>query len=748
MAGDVVLGGVVELSGEQAVVLKFNKIHKTASEVEQDFAQVDKSSKKASRGLKRLKGAAKGLGGIFKRAGRAARGLAGSLLKIGSITGGVGLAGIAGLGISGIKQFGQFELDIARIGTLLPRSTDAMAKFGGAVRDMSMAFGQSTAQTADSFFNALSAGVSAADLEAFQQVIGEAAVGGFTEQATAVSGLKKVMDSYGIATSRVREVADAFFVTNKRGVTTFDELSRSIGRAAPMAKAVGLSYKELLSAVASTTKVLKTNEAVSGLKALFAGIVKPSKEALETISELYDTDRPEEFFSVNQVKQKGFIGFLKEMKKRTGGSAELMAKLFGSIEAFNVAMQLTSATGSKDMIDTLEEMETQAGQTKDAFDTVSETTGHKLKQAAVGLADLKLSVGQGLVEGFGLAQIKNIPQFFKDQSAGVAEGAASFAKSFMRTLDPAFEIGKIDFAGIGRDMGEMAGTIAKGIGSMVTGIGDLVSALGGLRGAVETINGLFGGDSPAERAAKREGAPLVQKADIISGVARGAGPIQGGLVAGVTGLAVGETAIGNLIRSSLKKEAGALAKLRAFGSKTGLGFDEVKARGVLRADLPPELAALLNEVDARVATARTNAEATVRAQAEAAGAAARELKIQEQSKRLADALVGTFTDLHTEAGKLVDKLSDKLSLTVNLNQKSETKIDGKKKPPRRNKSSHRFERGKGDATLPTTFEQQFLVFDEDGRIASIPDQFVLIPQEPTAGEQGLRSGGSPFNVPS
>lgn len=743
MAGDVVLGGVVELDGEQAVVVKFNKIHKTAGQVQDDFAKVDKSSKKAGSGLKRLKSAAKGLGGVLRRAGRAARGLAGGLLKIGGITGGVGLAGAVGLGISGIKQFGQFELDIARIGTLLPRSTDAMKEFGGSIREMSVAFGQSSTLTADSFFNSLSAGVPVGDLKAFQQVIGEAAVGGFTSQATAVSGLKKVMDSYGLSTGKAREVADAFFVTNKRGVTTFEELAMTIGRAAPTARAVGLSYKELLSAVASTTKVLNTKESISGLKALFANIVRPSQDALDTIAVLYDTKKPEEFFNVHQVKKKGFIGFLREMKEKTGGSAALMAKLFGSIEAFNVAMHLASDTGSNDMVAALAEMEGQAGQTKDAFDRVAETTGFKFKQIAVGLSGLKLSVGEGLSKGFGLSEISDIPAFFKEQSAGVAEGASAFAKSFMQTLDPAFSLGKIDFKGIGRDMGEFIGQIAKGIGAMISGIGDLVSAIGGLRGAIEIVNGLLGGDSPAARAAKREGAPLVSGDAVIGEVARDANMRRFGN--GVSTRSEAENRA--LLNAYRGLEGKALTQNRAALASTGIGVSDNVLRGQFRADLPDDIKWMLDQVDQRITVARDNAEATVRAQQQAGIEADRELKIQEQSRKIAEALVGTFTDLHTEAGKLVDKLGEKMSMTVNLDQKIENSVNAKKKKKSRSKSSHRFERGKGDATLPTTFEQQFLVFDEDGQIASVPDQFVLIPEEPTAGEQGLRSQGSPFNVP-
>lgn len=724
---DVVLGGVVELSGEATVSIKFAKVHKAAKKAKEGFNAADKASGKLGRGLKALARVAarivRPLTKVFSIAKRI------GALSLGGIVGGA-----AAVGVLGIRDFGQFSLDIARIGTLLPPATNAMQQFGGAVRDAALNFGTTTTKSAEAFFDALSAGIEPGRLKEFNQIIGEASVGGFTTQATAIKGVTSIMDSYGLSVDQAREVSDAFFVANEKGKTTFEKLAGSVGKAAPMARAVGLSFKEFMSAVATGTKTLETSETVSGLKALFTNIIKPSEDAKKLISKLYDTKEPEKFFSVNALQGKGFINFLKEMKEKTGGDVTALNTLFGSAEALGTVLGLTSETGVKSFNEGLAKMEEQSGQTKDAFTRVSDTVGFKMKQVGAGLRDLRLSVGEGLVEGFGLAEVKDIPGFFKEQSAGVAEGASAFAKAFLTTLDPAFSLGKIDFKGIGKSMGVMAGTIAKGIGKLVSGIGGLVEGLGGLRASIELVNQILGAESPVERANARL---RKQKGAFRTGFLQQPEKTRKGFFKGLQGL--DRVGLGIVLRKR-QEQLNISKDLQKRGIAGAQELDPTQGVGkaAFEAKLSDRARVVLSAFDLTMNTARKGAERQLRVlqrNINATAQATSDVKIDAtKAAKLLEDLTARATDARKELAIISKNFRKNLSFQINLKQNLVTNINGKKKKGRSGTRRARFERGTGDATLPTTFESMFLVFDDDGNLLDVPDEFIVIPDAPDSGE--------------
>ncbi len=692
MGTKVELGGIVEIEGDRVVVTKLGKIHKAGGQAAEGFEKAKKGGTKLAKVFKSLKRAGKGVAKVFKGIGRAAKKIA----KIGGIAGALGV-GTAALGIS---AFGDFQLDMARVGTLLDGNTSAMDKFGTSVERASVRFGVDAKDAAGGFFDALSAGVTESELPAFMETIGQATVGGFTSQATAVKGVKKLIDSYGLSIKEAANVSDDLFVANKLGVTTFEELANTVGRAAPLAREVGLDYQELLASITSTTKVLKTSEAVSGIKAVMAGIVKPTQEALDVVSELYDTDRPEDFFGVSAVKAKGFLPFLQDLRKVTGGSATMMAKLFSSTEAFNVVSRLASKEGARDMNIALRTMKDTAGQTAEAHDKVAKVTGFKLKQMRQGISRWVRDIGAGLVEGLKLDEIENVPEFIDRVSKGVRAAAGGFAEGLLSAFDPAFSIGDIDWAEVGRSMGEMAGKIATGIKDMAGAISDLISNSGVLGTAFELLNSMLGGGSPIERAAKRAGAKLFDKGKLkkeerLKAINRRAFAEQG-------------------------RTFGSLKQAERLGRESQAGGSLFRQIGENDPAVAVTVALRIKkEMDEIVAKTREAKMEAVRL----ATAQDQQDKLTASAKADAEKVIGLLKDAQTEVGNLADRLLDKLAVTLNLTQEVKTNID--KKPRRPKRSSTKFERGQGDATLPTTFTQMFMFFD--GEVTAVPDEFVVRP---------------------
>ena len=142
MGNDIPLGADLELKGLNQFLTGMRKVS----------GQAEKT-----RGSLSMKGVTRRFGAMAKGAAATGRALAGLGKMVGGLTLGLG----AGMG-KALASFGEFELQIARIGTLLEPGRDAMADFGQLVNRSSVQFGQDAEVMADAVFQAISAGVDSA----------------------------------------------------------------------------------------------------------------------------------------------------------------------------------------------------------------------------------------------------------------------------------------------------------------------------------------------------------------------------------------------------------------------------------------------------------------------------------------------------------------------------------------------------------------------------------------------------------
>jgi hypothetical protein len=105
-----------------------------------------------------------------------------------------------------------------------------------------------------------------------------------------------------------------------------------------------------------------------------------------------------------------------------------LSNLFGSVEAGNAALALTSESGAAAFNSALEDMQDSAGATDEAFGRMDEGIGRKWDKLKVRIDDLKLSLGEKLAPA-----IEGILDWF-DQ---VTEGSDNFGEAMKRLGDSA-----------------------------------------------------------------------------------------------------------------------------------------------------------------------------------------------------------------------------------------------------------------------------------------------------------------------
>lgn len=333
---------------------------------------------------------------------------------------------IVGAGTAAVKYATDMETSMAKVSTIADTSQISIDDIRKSLIEMSNQSGESTDVLSEGLYDALSSGVQTKDAMEFLNVAVKDAKGGFTDTATAVDGLTSVLNGYGLQATDATEISNQMMVAQNLGKTTFGEMASVMGNVVPTANALKVKSNELFSSMAVlTANGIKTSESVTGLKATFSNIIKPSKEASDAAKALGME------FNASAIESKGFKGFLMDVKdklkemapdyvklvqrqselkasmaelekggkknsaeykamakelKSVGGEAKALetgsnstisafATMFGSVEALNTVLTLTSDQGMKLYDDSMKQMGGTTDYVQDAFDKMNNTTG-------------------------------------------------------------------------------------------------------------------------------------------------------------------------------------------------------------------------------------------------------------------------------------------------------------------------------------------------------------------------------------
>lgn len=389
-------------------------------------------------------------------------------------------APIIGAGAAAGKLAMDFEDSMAKVSTIADTTQVPIEDLKNGIMDLSSKTGQSADDLSEAMYQAMSASVETGDAVEFLDTAVKAAVGGFTDNATAVDGLTSVLNAYGMEASNVESIANQMLITQNLGKTTFGELASSIGQVTPIAASLGITTEELFSSLAATTaQGLGTSESITALKAAMSNIIKPSKEASEAAQTL-GID-----FSVSALQSKGWIGFLEEvreglknaspeyadlmtsveegtkkladmekagrkntdeykaLKKQVKASSKEMellaqandstvggfATMFGSVEGLNSVLMLTSEQGMQMYGEAMKEMQTNTTALDEAFSKMDETSGSQMKKAINDIKNAGIEIGDILLPVISniIGKIREVMQAFSGLSDSQKETIVKIA---------------------------------------------------------------------------------------------------------------------------------------------------------------------------------------------------------------------------------------------------------------------------------------------------------------------------------
>ena len=289
----------------------------------------------------------------------------------------------------GVRKAIEFERAIAEVFTLADGGVTNMGRLRDSVKALAEQFGGQLTTQARALYQAISAGAeTGAESIKVMEVANKLAIGGVTDQATAIDGLTSVLNAFGLNMEAFSDiVAQKFFTAMRKGKTTVGELSANIGVLAPTANAAGLSLDEMFAAVSAiTTGGIKTETAIISLNQALVAMLKPTKQARE------EADRLGIEFNALVLRKKGLSGFFRELMGNSKLTDESMTKLFGNVRALRAVLALSNNDGEK-FAEILQAMEENTDDADQAFEKMTATLGHQV--------DLMNAAGEAASESFG-----------------------------------------------------------------------------------------------------------------------------------------------------------------------------------------------------------------------------------------------------------------------------------------------------------------------------------------------------------
>lgn len=273
------------------------------------------------------------------------------------------------------RDFVAFDKTLGEISTQLIGATSRVEEFANASQNLALQFGTKLTDQSQAFYEILSTGITdATKATELLTVANKLAIGGNSNLKVTIDGLTSVLKAYGDKIKDVNDVSDSLFTASLAGKISIEELASGLGRVAPLAEALDVSFDELTGSVAALTLGgVSARESITSIRAVLAAVVKPSSEAADEAKRLGLE------FNASAIKSKGLLGFLDDLKTKTGGSVTSLGLLFGGVEAILPALNLVNNAG-KEFNSIMGQMSEKSGITDKAFEKMAATADFKINR--------------------------------------------------------------------------------------------------------------------------------------------------------------------------------------------------------------------------------------------------------------------------------------------------------------------------------------------------------------------------------
>lgn len=380
------------------------------------------------------------------------------------------LAAGAAMTVFAVKVAGDFDTSFRQVSTIIDASDDDLNAFKESILSYAASSTQPLAGITAALGAAIGSGVDYADSLSLISVAEKLSVATRADLQATTKVLVSTLNSYGLEIADAGKLSDIFFKIIDDGDISMDDLAASFAKVAPVAKLAGVPIEELGAAIATLTAAgIKPAESIEAVRAALANIISPSKEASDLAGELGIN------FTAAGLKAEGFSGLLQVVADKTGGNAEQIKTLFGSINGFTAAATLAGPQADN-FAKTLASMADVAGATDAAFAKMAGSLDVATGKISAAFNVMLINIGTPLLDEFG-GIAGAIAKIFEALGASVKGGALADLVAFIES----------QFGGIQAALE----TVAKNLPAALAGA-DLSGFKGGIEAVVDAFKRLFG----------------------------------------------------------------------------------------------------------------------------------------------------------------------------------------------------------------------------------------------------------------
>jgi len=312
---------------------------------------------------------------VFGKAEEQMSGLRKGINKFGAIGLAAGGAFAVGIGIKAVSAAAKFEAGMSNVATLLDTSTENMDDMGKKVREIAKRVPADMEDLTTSLYNVRSAGISASDAMGVLEKSAKLAMAGLGTTEEAVDLVTSAINAFELQGKEADDVYAQIFNTVKMGKTTIAGLAQGFGAVAGTIAAANIELPSYLAAVSAlTTTGLPAAQAHTQMKAAVAGLTRESGDLTKVLNRLNVSTFKELVDKSNGDVVPAFKAIVDEVE----GNDAMILKLFGSTEAYNAVVALSTTVNGK-YVEALESSKTAQGALDDATKKQTETAAAQYK---------------------------------------------------------------------------------------------------------------------------------------------------------------------------------------------------------------------------------------------------------------------------------------------------------------------------------------------------------------------------------
>lgn len=394
---------------------------------------------------------------------------------------GATMAGIA------VNQAGQFQTAVTEIGTLFNATEEQTGQLSSGILEFSRTSTKSISEINAAVYQAISTGTDYADSLDYVRAAEELATAGRADLGEVTTVLSSVINAYGASAADAADYSDVLFTTVQKGATTIPELASSLAGVTTIAAAAKVPFDDISAALAAVTAGgTSTSESVTQLRALISELINPSEDLAAALG-------------TTSLETDGLQAVMQKLNSQTGGSASAMNELFGSTEAVQAALILSSDSAGN-FAGALRAMDERMGNTVEAaerlrgeFESVNQTFKNIIQATFVDAGTPLLDEYRDVVQALGgiFNQLEfNVPDSaFAPLYDGI-EGAAGDLTELLQGIAEALPeaLAGIDFSGLLDAFGSLSTEVGGLFGDLdLTDAEDLRVAIQALIDGVQAL---------------------------------------------------------------------------------------------------------------------------------------------------------------------------------------------------------------------------------------------------------------------